>query len=153
MNRAQRRAAPKASDHQSWVTGVREVHAAAGGALDLYYVTPADLPRLIFGATVGDLEATALTRATLDTVRHINDAPTSKAALCGCCDNEIKGTAFIVIVASPMGKPLAGSRAVCSALCVTCQTDVRQNALRSIRRIWPEARHVTVTHGERGVVH
>jgi hypothetical protein len=146
MNRAQRRAAPKPMSQKEWDAGINAVHEAAGGALDVWYVTPGDVLGLLVGAAIGNTEAAALSRAALEIVGHVNASPAEKPALCGCCDNEIKHTAFLVIVAAPLGRPLAGSRAICSTLCVECQSDVGGNALRSLRRIWPETRHVTVTH-------
>ena len=147
MNRAARRRARPANDRHEWAAGIANVHREAAGHLDVWYVNRADLVSLLVAAPLGGTEENALLSAIEKTLRHIKHAPAHLPALCGCCPAEVRGTAFLIVVAAPLGRPLAGSTALCTTLCPRCQADIATNTLIALRRLWPKAAYLTIHPG------
>jgi hypothetical protein len=51
---------------------------------------------------------------------------------------------FMIVLASPEGQPVGKSVGLTATLCTACQSDISRNALTAFKRVWPEARIVTV---------
>lgn len=147
MNRASRRRVKPSADRTAWAAGIANVHREAAGYLDVWYVNRADLESLLLAAPLGGAEENALLSAIGQTLRHIKHAPAHLPALCGCCPAEVRGTAFLIVVAAPLGRPLAGSTVLGTTLCQRCQADIATNTLTALRRVWPEAAHLTIHPG------
>ena len=137
-------------DRTQWAADIASVHREVhreGGRLEVWCVTSAELVSLLIAASLGGAEETALYNAVERMLQHVGHAPAHLPALCGSCPAEVQGTPFLILIAAPLGRPLAGSPVVCTTLCPRCQADIAANALTALRRLWPEAAHLTIHPG------
>ena len=139
MNRDQRRRAER-----EWAADLEAVRRQAGVILEIRYFRAGDLVDVMVAAALGSPEAAAILQAIRRTINHVTDAPPRLPALCGCCDVEVLGTPFLIVLASPEGQPVGKSVGLTATLCMACQSDIPRNALTAFKRVWPEARIVTV---------
>jgi hypothetical protein len=144
VNRQQRRRAKRSADRAA---GIASVHWVTADRIKISYVNPADFILLVAAASRGGTEENALCNAVEQTLRRVARAPAHSSRLCGSCPAEIRGTAFLILVAAPLGGPLAGSPAVCTTLCPRCQIDIATNTLIALRRLWPKAAYLTTHPG------
>ena len=143
MNRAQRRRATPTHEARHLAAGI-EAMQEANIIVDIRDFGPEDYVEVTVAATLGSTEAAAILEAIERTIKHVTDAPPGLPALCGCCDAEVLGTPFLVVLASPHGKPLGETVGLSTTLCINCRSNVRKHALAAFQRVWPEMRPVTV---------
>lgn len=139
MNRDQRRRAER-----EWAADLEAVRRQAGVILEIRYFRAGDLVDVMVAAALGSPEAAAILQAIERTLKHVSDLPPGLPALCGCCDVEVLGTPFLIVLASPEGQLVGKSVGLTATLCTACQSDIPRNALTAFKRVWPEARIVTV---------
>ena len=143
MNPARRRRATRAHEARQLAAGINAMQEA-NIVVDIRHFGPEDFIEVKLAAALGSTEATAILEAIRRTVRFVTDAPPHFPALCGCCDAEVLGTAFLIVLASPHGEPLETSVGLATTLCTNCRSNVREHALVAFQRAWPGMRPVTV---------
>jgi hypothetical protein len=143
MNRAQRRRRQR----REWADGIEAVQRQSDGILDIRHFSPADpaeLARIIVAAGFGSPEANALLLAIERTLQHVATAPTDRPALCGCCDAKIRATPFVIVLATPHGRPVGDAASLATTLCRDCQSDVPKNAAAAFKNVWSDARIIAI---------
>jgi hypothetical protein len=130
----------------SWESDMRAVHAEACGAMHLDLVQPGDFSRLVAASLMGSDAATFLIGAVEQALHGIKKAPRRSPMLCGNCPRPIRrGGEFWVAIASPARDD--AQNCITLAICAQCATereDARKLAMKSLRRIFPDAREITV---------
>ena len=130
-----------------WSDGIQAVQQESGGLMSFNVIRQADAPGLLFDAMRGDPDATRLAQGLASLLGQIASAPRHKPVLCACCPRALRRT-FAVIIAGPE-RPNARN-SIGFGICERCATepeDIRTKAIEALRRIWPDARPVTITHG------
>jgi hypothetical protein len=129
----------------TWVSGMREELAGAGGLLTLHVFRRADLPALLEQARAGDHKAFQLAGALENTLMGIDTAPRRRPALCGSCPRPVRGDNLSIVIVCP--ESADASHGLGLAICKRCATEpdaILANAVVALRRIWPDARPVTI---------
>jgi hypothetical protein len=136
-----------------WRDGVQNIHEEAAGAVNVSIVTAPQGIQLVAASMLGDPEAMMLLQAIVDAGSWIKRAPRNKPVLCACCPRPVRRvthrTAF-GIAAPAVDSP---GRALGFAFCDACGErpgELMVKATEALRRIWPDLRPVTITHGEGG---
>ena len=132
----------------TWSDDMHQVHEEAAGVMTLDVVLFSDIPDLLVSSLMGDHQSSLLMRAIGKAFDAIAAAPRSRPTLCACCPRPIKQKVhFSLAIATPARDDPANclSLAVC-AKCATTREDARQKAMSALRRIWPDARTVELTH-------
>ena len=115
--------------------------------LTLQVVQRADLPALIRDVLAGSDKAVQLLRLTRDALASIEAAPRQKPMLCGSCPRALRGGQYAVIVARPAcDDPTQGIAMVICARCGPDRAAIEVRAAAALRRVWPDARAIEVTH-------
>ena len=115
--------------------------------LTLQVVQRADMPALIRDALAGSDEAVQILRLTRDTLASIEAAPRQKPMLCGSCPRALRGGQYAVIIARPAcDDPTQGIAMAICARCGPVRAAIEVKAAAALRRIWPNARAIEVTH-------
>lgn len=129
--------------------GVQRVNDEAGGVLSLQVIQRGDMPALISDALSGSGEAMELLRLVRETMDGIQAAPRRKSMLYGACPKPLRNGRFSLILAKPAcDDPTQG---IAMAICSRCGPNrgaIEAAALVALRRIWPDARPIAVTHPE-----
>ena len=132
----------------SWAEDMRAVHAEAAGCMTLDIICPADVPSLVAYGAMGDQQAKRLTIAVEQALNGIARAPRRRPMLCASCPRPVRpGSEFWVVIASPARDDAA--QCLTLAICAGCAMErehARQKALVALRRVWPDARPIEVTH-------
>jgi hypothetical protein len=141
------------NNDREWREGIQRIHDEASGLLDINLIDADAGLEMILDAALGNIEAATLMRAVWQAAARIKEAPRRTPTLCLCCPRAIKrltpGTVFGVARPST-AKP---SNALAFAFCDRCSADrgtLAAKAATGLRRIWPDLRPITVTHGEAG---
>ena len=132
---------------QSYAEQMTSIHQEAAGLMNLDIVLRDDMVAMVSAAALGNLEAVKMHQrvngALLGMLKASADAP----KLCATCPETLGGGRFSLALATPACDDPTNTLAL--AICHTCATtrdDVRTKATEALRRIWPDARRVTVTH-------
>jgi hypothetical protein len=139
--------------NQEWRAGIEQVHAEAGGLLDVTIIDSVTGSALWAAAVLGDHEAASLLQAVAQAAARIKQAPQRMPALCMCCPRPVKRitAATVFGVAVPASPNPSG--AVGFVFCDRCGDDrasLLNKAAEGLRRIWPDLRCVEITHPEGG---
>ena len=131
--------------------GVQRVNDEAGGVLSLQVIQRGDMPALISDALAGSGEAMELLRLVRETMDGIQGAPRRKPMLCGSCPKALRNGRFSIVLAKPAcDDPTQGVAMMICAKCGSSIGAIQAAALVALRRIWPDARPITVTHPDGG---
>ena len=127
---------------------LQALQAEADGIMGFHVLQPRDVPELLGCAARGELDALQLVNVLCDLLERIAHAPRDKPMLCSCCSHRLRRsgfTGFSVIIASPE-RPDA-SRCLALAICDQCERTpeaIQVKAMQAFRRIWPDARPITI---------
>ena len=129
----------------SWAAEMKAVQSEAGGLMSLHVIRPEDTHALLLRIIQGDPEAEQISGALWDTLKRIKGAPRHTPMLCASCPRPVRRDNFAVVLATPeVANP---ERCLGLAICSRCATTpdaIRDKAVQALRRIWPDARPVTI---------
>lgn len=132
--------------------GIALVQAESGGLLDLFLIPPEEGPGLVAAAALGSATATRVLRAIVDTASRIRQsARKTEPVLCMTCPRCVRRLDGVTFgLASPAANNATG--AIGFVVCHRCsgKSDLNVDVQTALRRIWPDLRPITVTHGEGG---
>ena len=134
----------------NWEAGVRSVHAEAAGLMSLHVIRQIDAAPLLEQALHGDTEAVWLSIALHEALDLINKAAQRKPMLCGCCPRFLRSGNFSVVIAAP--ERADPTKCITLGICRKCATEpdaIRIKALQAFRKIWPDARPITINTGHK----
>ena len=127
------------------------IHREAAGLMHLDVVMREDMPAMIAAASRGASEAAELFQRVNAALLDILSAPKGGSKLCAVCPQPLADGRYSLALATPACD--APSNALALAVCHDCASareDVRAKAIEALRRVWPDARPVTVTHPRGG---
>jgi hypothetical protein len=136
---------PEFPDIASLRESMRLAHQEGNGIFRLHVVGPENAAGLVCDSLSGSTEAMGLLRAVAEVVARIEGAPRSWPMLCGCCPRPLRRSGFTLCVATPERPD--PSRVICFALCPRCgdcNETRRQNALKTLAKIWPDVRQIAI---------
>jgi len=126
---------------------VARLRTDSGGTFELIIIRPGDLRRLCVDAALGSEDAARLATMALRAVENVVSAPRKKPALCGCCPRAVrKRNRYAIGLALPWTDGPA--HGIAFVLCEKCaaDSDLLARGIAAMKRIWPDARPVTLTH-------
>ncbi len=130
------------------MTDPRDIAIAASGVFTLEILSHGDLPRLIAAAVDGQAGA-ASTLAVIGAYGQRFEAALRTNSLpCDRCGSQLQRGCFSFVIALPSENP-APAAAICLALCQACAPSpavAEQAALAALRKVWPQARKLALTH-------
>ncbi len=132
----------------AWQKDVQSVQDESGGALYIYVVQTEDVPELLGDALTGNSLAGYLLRAVAETLERVKSAPRRQPPLCASCPRRLrKGVAYSTVAVFPACDD--PTKMLALAVCTTCATEpdaIKEKARQGLQRIWPDLRHVEITH-------
>jgi hypothetical protein len=136
------------SAHDGWAAGLQQVHAEAGGLLDVHVIEPSRVTELLFASLGGDDTATRLLRAAISTLANVHQAPRKRPALCLCCPRAIRHRdQFIVCITIPRrDNPSMGIGSAICAKCFADPTKLMTRIVEALKQMWPEVRPIGHVH-------
>lgn len=141
--------APPAPSHSEQMAAI---HREAAGVMTLDVVLREDMPDLVHAALANaqTFAGKLLTRVNL-ALGDIAKAPATKPKLCATCPRLLGGGRFSIVLATPAcdDPQTALALAVCHD-CGTSRGAVRNKAIEALRRLWPDARPIDITHPDGG---
>ena len=127
------------------------IHREAAGLMHLDVVLREDMPAMVAAAARGAVEAAELFQRVNAALADILSAPEGAPKLCAACPKPLADGRYSLALAIPACD--APSNALALAVCHDCavaREDVRAKAIEALRRLWPDARPVTITHPDGG---
>ena len=127
------------------------IHGEAAGLMHLDVVLRDDMPAMVAAAAHGDAEAAELFQRVNAALLDILSAPEGNPKLCASCPQPLADGRYSLAFATPACDD--PSNALALAVCHDCaadREDVRTRAVEALRRLWPDARPVTITHPDGG---
>jgi hypothetical protein len=130
----------------SWQSDMKSVHVEAGGTMSLDLIEFSDLRPLLAGTNLGSERCANLLQLTIAALQRIDRAPSRKPMLCATCPAPVRlGGAFWIAIAMPLRDD--PSSALTLAICAECASSreaAHDRAMIALRRIWPDARPITL---------
>jgi hypothetical protein len=136
-----------------WESGIRELHAEAGGVLRLLLVTAADALALIAASAAADSEALAYLRA-LESFRRCIEQAADNAPLCLTCDRRLGADTPLFALVLRARKD--AGRCLAVGLCAACAARHQDQAgaaaaiVGAPRMLWPDLRPIAPPSGTPG---
>lgn len=131
----------------TWEAGIRSVHAEAAGLMSLHAFRQLDAVPLLARAMCGEVEAMRLSLALCEALGQIHNAPRRRPMLCGSCPRPLRQGNFAVVIAAP--ERTDPTNCVTLGICKKCAVeidDIKAKAVLAFRKIWPDARPITIDH-------
>ena len=140
----------------SQATDLQTLQDEAAGVMGFHLLRPSDVPELLGCAAYGDRDALQLVNALSDLLVRIATAPRDNPTLCSCCCHQLRRTGFagFSVIVATAERPNA-SRCLALAICDQCGTTpeaIEGRAMEAFRRIWPDARPITIDQRSVGQV-
>ena len=131
---------------------IGQVASESGGMIVFDAVRVRDVPLLLVEALGGDQEARMLLQAVEHTLVKIRQAPQRLPMLCASCPRPVRdGSKFaIAVLRGAIEQP---SQAIAMAVCERCGPTpgaIKAAATVGVRRFFPDARAIQVTHSDGG---
>ena len=132
------------------VERMEAIHREAAGLMHLDVVLRDDMSAMVAAAARGEAEAAELFQR-VNALLDILSAPEGNPKLCASCPRPLANGRYSLALAIPACDD--PSNALALAVCHDCAVDreaVRARAIEALRKLWPDARPVTITHPDGG---
>lgn len=137
-------AAPAA---RTWAENIQAVHEEAAELMQLDIVHQSQVPEMAFAALAGDRDALRLLQQIAQFLAQVERAPRRNPALCVSCPRPLRKGRFLCGVATPARDDAQQGLGI--GICEHCASDAetaRPKVMAAMRRTWPSAETVDITH-------